>query len=199
MSESIVAIRLTRNLRYKLTYVKIFESYMEPNPGPVVMELLKSLIQAQQTAIAPLSSYLRRMDVNTQELELDAKLMAHAASRDNVRARLRFIYDGLRRAVSWYKTQLMDKQMTSDLELEQLLFELGELDAAKLWHTEVVMGRLKIPLRLKEKDWEAEPRPIPEEKEGWRPRLVEDVGRPAWGGSRSTRWQRPSKYDRKDR
>jgi hypothetical protein len=199
MSESIVAIRLTRNLRYKLTYVKIFEGYMEPNPGPVVMELLKSLIQAQQTAIAPLSSYLRRMDVNTQELELDAKLMAHAAGRDNVRARLRFIYDGLRRAVSWYKTQLMDKQMTSDLELEQLLFELGELDAAKLWHTEVVMGRLKIPLRLKEKDWEAEPRPIPEEKEGWRPRLVEDVGRPAWGGSRSTRWQRPSKYDRKDR
>jgi hypothetical protein len=199
MSESIVAIRLTRNLRYKLTYVKIFEGYMEPNPGPVVMELLKSLIQAQQTAIAPLSSYLRRMDVNTQELELDAKLMAHAAGRDNVRARLRFIYDGLRRAVSWYKTQLMDKQMTADLELEQLLFELGELDAAKLWHTEVVMGRLKIPVRLKEKDWEAEPRPSPDEKEGWRPRLVEDVSRPAWGGSRSTRWQRPSKYERKDR
>jgi len=199
MSESIVVIRLTRNLRYKLTYVKIFEGYMEPNPGPVVMELLKSLIQAQQSAIAPLSSYLRRMDVNTQELELDAKLMDHAASRDNVRARLRFIYDGLRRAVSWYKTQLMDKQMTADLELEQLLFELGELDAAKLWHTEVVMGRLKIPVKLKEKDWEAEPRSVPDEKEGWRPRLVEDVSRPAWGGSRSTGWQRPSKYERKDR
>lgn len=199
MTESIVIIRLTRNLRYKLTYVKIFESYMEPNPGPVVMELLKSLIQAQQMAIAPLSSYLRRLDVNTQELELDTKLLAHAASRDNVRSRLRFINDGLKRAVSWYKTQLMDKQMTGDLELEQLLFELGEIDAARLWHTEVVMSRLKIPLKLKEKDWEAQPRTEPDEKEGWRPRLVEDVSRPAWSGGRSSRWQRPSKYDRKDR
>jgi hypothetical protein len=199
MTQSIVVIRLTRNLRYKLTYIKIFESYMEPNPGPVVMELLKSLIQAQQTAIAPLSSYLRRLDVNTQELELDTKLLAHAASRDNVRSRLRFINDGLKRAVSWYKTQLMDKQMTADLELEQLLFELGEIDAAKLWHTEVVMSRLKIPLKLREKDWEAQPRSVPDEREGWRPRLVEDVGRPAWGGSRSSRWRQPSKYDRKDR
>jgi hypothetical protein len=199
MTQSIVAIRLTRNLRYKLTYIRIFESYMEPNPGPVVMELLKSLIQAQQTAIAPLSGYLRRLDVNTQELELDMKLLSHAASRDNIRSRLRFIHDGLKRAVSWYKTQLMDKQMTADLELEQLLFELGEIDAAKLWHTEVVMGRLKIPLKLREKEWDAQPRSAPDEKEGWRPRLVEDVGRPAWSGSRSSRWQRPSKYDHKDR
>jgi hypothetical protein len=199
MTQSIVVIRLIRNLRYKLTYIKIFESYMEPNPGPVVMELLKSLIQAQQMAIAPLSSYLRRLDVNTQELELDMKLLSHAASRDNVRSRLRFINDGLKRAVSWYKTQLMDKAMTADLELEELLFELGEIDAAKLWHTEVVMGRLKIPLKLREKEWDAQPRSVPDEREGWRPRLVEDVGRPAWGGSRSSRWQRPSKYDRKDR
>jgi hypothetical protein len=199
MTESIVVIRLTRNLRYKLTYVKIFEGYMEPNPGPVVMALLKSLIQAQQMAIAPLSSYLRRLGVNTQELDLDTKLLAHAASRDNVRSKLRFINDGLKRAVSWYKTQLMDKQMTADLELEQLLFELGEIDAAKLWHTEVVMGRLKIPLKFQEKDWDAQPRSVPDEQEGWRPRLVEDVSRPAWGGSRSSQWKRSSKYDRKDR
>ena len=29
MTESIVVVRLTRNLRYKLTYVKIFESFLE--------------------------------------------------------------------------------------------------------------------------------------------------------------------------
>ena len=99
MAESIVVVRLVRNLRYKLTYIQIFESYMEPDPGRNIVGLLDSLIQAQQLAIAPLSSYLRRLDVNVQETELDDKLMAHASSRDNIRAQLRFIYEGLSRAV----------------------------------------------------------------------------------------------------
>ena len=73
MAESIVVIRLTRNLRYKLTYVKIFETYLESEPGPDVTELLKALIQAQQSAIVPLSRYLRRLDVKTHDLELDQK------------------------------------------------------------------------------------------------------------------------------
>jgi thioredoxin-like negative regulator of GroEL len=198
MAESIVVIRLTRNLRYKLTYIKIFEDYMEPNPGPEVVELLKSLIQAQQSAIAPLSSYLRRLDVNVQDLELVEKLLGHASSRTNVKARLRFIYDGLSRAATWYKTQLLDRQMTSDPELHQLLLELGEIDAAKLWRTEALMGMLKIPTRLKEKDWDEQPRYEPDKLEGWRPRLLEDVSRPAWSGSRSSEWSRLYK-DTRDR
>lgn len=198
MTESIVVIRLKRNLRYKLTYVKIFEDYMEPDPGPVVLELLKSLIQAQQSAIAPLSSYLRHLDVNVQELELVDKLLGHAAGRTNVKARLRFIYDGLNRAVSWYKTQLLDRQMTADPELRQLLLELGEMDASKLWHTEAVMAMLKVPTRLKEKDWEEQTRYEPEKTESWRPRLMEDVSRPAWGGGQSSRWPRVSKYRRNE-
>lgn len=196
MTESIVVIRLKRNLRYKLTYIKIFEDYMEPDPGPVVVELLKSLIQAQQSAIAPLSSYLRHLDVNVQELELVDKLLEHASGRTNVKARLRFIYDGLNRAVSWYKTQLLDRQMTADPELRQLLLELGEVDASKLWHTEAVMAMLRVPTKLKEKDWEEQSRYEPEKTEGWRPRLMEDLSRPAWGGSRSSHWPRTSKYRR---
>ena len=117
MSESIVVIRLTRNLRYKLTYVKIFETYLESEPGPDVTELLRALIQAQQSAIVPLSRYLRHLGVNTHDLEMDQKLLGHALSRDHVKAQLRFIYDGLQRAVSWYKTQLTDRQMTADPEL----------------------------------------------------------------------------------
>ena len=199
MTESIVVIRLTRNLRYKLTYIRIFEDYMEPNPGPEVVELLKSLIQAQQSAIAPLSSYLRRMDVNVQDLELVDKLLGHASGRTNIKARLRFIYDGLSRAVSWYKTQLMDRQMTADPELWDLLIELGESDAAKLWRTEAVMGILKIPVTMKEKDWEDQQRMQPEQQKGWRPRLMEDVGRPTWSGSsQPPQWPRPSRYRRED-
>lgn len=194
MTESIVVVRLTRNLRYKLTYIRIFEAYLESEPGPEITDLLKSLIQAQQTAIGPLSRFLRHMDVQTQDLELDQKLLGHAMSRDNLRSRLRFIYDGLRRAVSWYKTQLMDRQMTADPELRDLLLELGEIDAAKLWRTESVLAMLRIPSRLKEKDWEDQERVQEQPDTEWRPRLVEDVGRPAWKDKGSSRWPRPDRY-----
>ena len=196
MTESIAVIRLTRNLRYKLTYVKIFETYLETEPGPEIAELLKALIQAQHTAIGPLSRILRNLDVQTQELELDQKLLSHALSRDNVRAQLRFISDGLSRAVSWYRTQLLDRQMTADPEVKQLLIELGEIDAAKMWRTEAVMGMLRIPTKVKERDWDDQRRVQPEQETDWQPRLVEDVGRPAWEGQGSRRWPRPSKYRR---
>jgi hypothetical protein len=195
MADSIVVIRMTRNLRYKLTYVHIFETYLESKPRPEITELLETLIEAQQAAIAPLSRYLRHLDVQTQDVQLDQKLLGHAFSRQDIKSRLRFIHDGLRRATSWYGTQLMDGQMTADPELRELLFELGEIDAAKLWRTEATMGLLRIPTTLKEKEWEDEPRrPDPEVEEGWRPRLVEDVRRPDWTGHDPSRWPRPSKY-----
>ena len=95
--------------------------------------------------------------------------------------------------------QLVDKQMTADLELQQLLFELGEIDAAKLWRTEAVMNMLKIPVTLKEKTWDEQPVPDPTMEEAWRPRLVEDVGRPTWSGDWSSRWSQTSRSKRKDR
>jgi hypothetical protein len=198
MSESIVAIRLTRNLRYKLTYIEIFGNYMEPDPGPQVIELLQSLIQAQQSAISPLSSYLRRLDVTTQGLELDHKLLSHASSRKDIKSRLRFVHGGLDRATSWYKMQLLDRQMTSDSELKELLFELGEIDAAQLWRTEATMAMLKIPVQVKQKEFTEQPRSKPAQDEGWRPRLVEDVTRPSWSGQRPSRWSRQSESDRND-
>lgn len=198
MAESIVEIRLTRNLRYKLSYIKIFETYLESNPGPEVVRLLEALIEAQKTAIPPVSRYLRHHDVQVQDLELDQRLLNHAFGREDVRSRLRFIHDGLKRAVAWYKTQLADRQMTSDPELRALLFELGELDAAKLWRVEAVMGMLRIPLDVKEKDWPDQERMQPEQDEDWRPRLVEDVSRPAWHGEYSPKWPRPGRHRRGD-
>jgi hypothetical protein len=198
MTDPIVAKRLIRNLRYKLTYVKIFEDYLGTDPGPVAAALLKSLIEAQQSAIAPLGSYLRSRDVGTQDLELNDKLLAHAATRDTLKARLRFIHDGLYRAAEWYKIQLADKQMTSDPDLKNLLFKLGEIDAAKLWLTEATMVTLKISPKLEEKDWDETTQPEPKDLEEWRPRLVEDVGRPAWGGKQTGRFPRPSPTRRKD-
>jgi hypothetical protein len=198
MTESIVALRLTRNLRYKLTYTRIFETYLEAEPGPDVVQLLHALTDAQQTAIASLSRYLRRIEADTNDLDLDEKLMAHALGRLDVRSRLRFIHDGLERSVAWYKTQLMDRQMTADPELNELLFELGEIDAAKLWRTAAVMGMLRISLKPKDKDWNGEQIPDPKQDEGWRPRLADDVGQASWTGDRSSRWSGTSRSRRTD-
>jgi hypothetical protein len=198
MADSIVDIRLIRNLRYKLSYIKIFETYLESEPGPEVVRLLGALIEAQQSAIPPVSRYLRQHDVQVQDLELDQRLLNHAFSREDVRSRLRFIHDGLNRAVAWYRTQLTDRKMTADPALRELLFELGESDAAKLWRVEAVMGMLKIPVNVKEKDWVDQERMQPELDDDWRPRLVEDVGRPAWQGEQSPRWPRPGKYRHED-
>jgi hypothetical protein len=199
MADSIVVVRLVRNLRYKVTYIKIFESFLDPDPGPDVGALLKSLIQAQQTAVGPLSSYLRRLDVNAHEIDLDDKLLAHAASRDNPKSRLRFIHEGLTRAVSWYKMQLVDRQMTADPQLCQLLYELGEIDAAQLWRIEATMAMLSIPTKAKEKDWEDQRRIEPEVLEGWRPRLIEDVGRSSWEEGQPPRWYQSPGPRRRDR
>jgi hypothetical protein len=196
MTESIIVVRLTRNLRYKLTYVKIFETFLESEPGPEISGLLHSLIEAQQSAIAPLSRYLRRLDVQTQDLELDHKLLKHASERDNVKAQMRFICDGLKRAVAWYRTQLMDKQMTTDPDLRSLLFELGEIDAAKLWRMEAAMGMLRIPAKLREKEWNDQQRPRSQPESEWQPRLVEDVGRTEWDNRWRGKWQNRDKYRR---
>jgi hypothetical protein len=187
MSESIVGLRLTRNLKYKLTYVRIFETFLESAPVPELTELLQALIQIQQTAIASLASYLRRLEVSTQDLELTDKLIDQAAERKDLKSQLRFIYDGQDRAVAWYRTQLADRQMTNDPELRKLLIELGEMEAAKLWRTEAVMGFLRVPVKLKEKEREPDLPPEPTQTEAWRPRLMDDVGRPNWAGSSALR------------
>jgi hypothetical protein len=199
MSDSIVVVRMVRNMRYKLTYIRIFEEYMEPDPGANVMGLLQSLIQAQQMAVSPLSSYLRKLGVNVQEIELDEKLLKHAASRDNTRSRLRFIYEGLSRAVSWYRMQLVDKQMTADPDLKQLLFQLGEIDSAQMWRTEVTMAMMGISSKARQKEYDDQRRPDPTAVEGWRPSLVEDVGQTQWEGQNSTRWQQPYRGSGRER
>jgi len=188
MTESIAVVRLTRNLRYKLTYIRIFESFLESAQAVEMTELLRELIEVQHEAIAMLSSYLRRLDVTVQDEELNEKLMTQAANRGDPKAQLRFIYDGLQRAAAWYRMQLVDRQMSSDAELRRVLVVLGEMDAAKLWRTEAVMDMLRIPLKQRETEPESPVIPEPTREEPWRPRLMDDLGRPAWSGERTPPW-----------
>jgi hypothetical protein len=184
VADSIVVKRLVRNLRYKLTYIRVFESFLHPEPHPVVVRLLDELMSTQQTAIVPLSGYLQGLGATTQGLTLNQRLLDHASGRTCVRSRVRFIHYGLSKAVSWYKTQLMDRQMTADPKLKQLLLELGEREAAGLWRTETVMAMLRISLKPEPED-QREPRRLePQRPQDWHTRLEEDVGRPVWKGTK---------------
>jgi hypothetical protein len=193
IADSIAVKRLVRNLRYRLTYVQILEAFLEPTPGPEVVRLLQSLMEAQQSAAASLRSYLCSVDVHVQDLSPDQRLLEYAANRQGIGSRLRFLHYGLGKAASWYRMQLTDKQMTADPELRNLLFELGQMEAAKLWRVEAVMTMLRMPLEPEPEDQRELRRFRTPEPQDWRPGLAEDVGRPAWKGRKSTNPFRPSR------
>ena len=140
MPDSIVVKRLVRNLRYRETYVKVYESFLQQEPHPELARLLSALIRVQQSAVVLLSGYLQDLGAPVQDLPPVQKLVGHARSRNSVRSRFHFIHYGLTRAVSWYREQLMDQRMISEPGLKQLLFELGEAEAASLWRTEIAMA-----------------------------------------------------------
>ena len=144
MADTIVVKRLMRSLRYRQTYVRAFESFLEPEPHHEVARLLTVLIGAQESAAVLLAGYLRSLGAGVPDPRPVKKLLDHASSRKDVRSRLCFVHYGLNRAASWYRQQLVDRQMTADPELKRLLFELGEREASGLWRTEMVMGQLGI-------------------------------------------------------
>jgi hypothetical protein len=182
VGDSIVVKRLVRNLRYKLTYIMVFESFLHPEPHPVVVSLLHILMSAQQAAIVPLARYLQGLGVATQDLAPNRRLLDHASGRNDVRSRLRFLWYGLSKAVSWYKTQFMDKQMTADSELKQLLFELGEREAASLWRIEAVMAMLRIRQDSEPKDPRGPSRAEPDPEDSRRLPLVDTLRHPDRAG-----------------
>jgi len=183
MADSIVVKRLVRNLQYRATYIRVFETFQRPNPGPLVNQLLNLLIEAQQAAVVSIARYLRGLDVDIQDLSLKPNLLAQAAECRGIKARLRFLYRGLERNALWYKEQLVDSQMTADPELRQLLLERGEAEAASIWRLEGVMAMLAITPKQEPKEL---PEPEPEERQprGWRSNLMENVG----PSPRSGRW-----------
>ena len=46
VADSIVVKRLVRNLRYKLTYIKVYETFLEQAPHAVAVKLMQSLTRA---------------------------------------------------------------------------------------------------------------------------------------------------------
>ncbi|MEJ2732458.1 MAG: hypothetical protein P8189_02625 [Anaerolineae bacterium] len=171
--DSLVVKRLVRNLQYRQTYIKVFEDFSSSGFHPQVIKLLSSLVETQQTAVVALSRYLRALGVDTQDPVVYHKLLQQAAERQGTSAQLRFIHYGLRKSVSWYKTQLIDRQMTADPELQNLLLELGENEAASLWRTEAVMVLLRIHSESEPRRPRGALRAKPDQEDSWRPRLMD--------------------------
>jgi hypothetical protein len=166
-SDSIVVKRLVRNLRYRQTYIQAFGSFLQPEPHPEAVRLLHALIDAQQFAVVLLTGYLQDVGVAAQGLPLVQRLLDHASSRKDLWSRMRFVHHGLSKATSWYKEQLKDGQMTADPKLRQLLFELGEREAASLWRTEATMVVIGMRRELESKERTGSPRPRPDRGDRW--------------------------------
>jgi hypothetical protein len=131
------------------------------------------------------------LSIDTENLPPYRRLIDQAAQRKGLRARLHFMRYGLMRAASWYKMQLTDKQMTADSELRQILLEMGQIEAARLWRVETVMAMLRIALEP-EPDDGREPQSVrPQRANNWQSRLMRDVGHPAWRSGYSTMLARP--------
>jgi hypothetical protein len=175
-----------------LAYSSVFETFTEPDPGPEVVALLESLVEAQQAAARLVSAYLDSLDVDIQDLGPKKKLLEQAAEHNRLGSRLEFIHTGLSRSASWYKVQLVDQQMTADPRLRQLLLELGEMEGRSLWRTEALMAiRGMLPDAEPEEPPEP-PSPGRERRPGWRSRLAADVPRPSRQARRSERRRRSS-------
>ena len=188
MPESIVVKRLVRNLRYRLTYVRVYELFLRPERDPELASLLRALIRVQQSAVVLLSGYLQDLGAPAQDLPPVQKLWGHARSRNSVRSRLHFVHYGLTRAVSWYREQLLDQQMISEPGLRQLLFELGEGEATSLWRTEITMAMLGVRRKSELAESAGDPDPKMTRRDRWQRRqpvaLEHRAGIGAWPETR---------------
>jgi hypothetical protein len=187
--DSIVVKRLVRNLRYRQTYGKVYESFLQPEPHPELARLLHALIRAQ------LSGYLQDLGAPAQELPPMQKLVGHARSRSGVRSRLHFIHCGLTRAVSWYREQLMDQQMIAEPGLKQLLFELGEGEAASLWRTEIAMAVLGVRRESEPAESAGDPDPKTTGRGRWQKRQPVTRERRTWTGASPATWAETNPRD----
>lgn len=196
MSESLIVKRLRRNLRYRRTYVQVYEEYLQSERNTRLQELLRGLVESQQAACAELEQNLRRLNGSSNGLAPYNQLLADAAKRTDARSRLLFIQSGLKRSVNWYLTQLMDKRVSSEPDVRQLLIDLGENESAQLWRTEALLHLLRVPVDVEVSQDAESSRFESQQDEDWRSALAEDVRRPSWGGEQPGR---PPRIDRKRR
>jgi hypothetical protein len=141
---STVVAQLARNLDYKLTYLDIYEEYLEQVGEKEVIEFIQALMDAEQESIARLSSRLRQLGHPVRQQASVEKLKAQAWTRRDTPGKLQFVQTGLERSAAWYAEQLLNPEMVADSATRQLLIELGKIEAAYLWHANALLAEMAV-------------------------------------------------------
>lgn len=98
--------RLLAALRGRRTYLLIYQDFLKSSPKPDFAELLTTLINHTQEAIALLSGALRRIDRSPLRAGVNEKLLGQGGGRKGALGKLNFIIVGAAKNLDWYAQQL---------------------------------------------------------------------------------------------
>lgn len=126
--------RLLAALRSRRTYLMIYQEYARHSPKPDFAELLQTLEDRAQEAIALLSSALRRVDRNPKRSGINEKLLAQGVHRRGAAGKLNFIIAGTAKNIDWYQQQLAQDDPPAIKAVWQGLVDLEIQDQALAKH-----------------------------------------------------------------
>jgi LmbE family N-acetylglucosaminyl deacetylase len=126
--------RLLAALRSRRTYLLIYQDYLKRSPKPDFAELLATLSEHVQEAIALLSRALRRIDLNPKHAGINEKLLGQGVGRRVAAGKLNFIIVGMARNLEWYAEQLARDDPPGIKAVWQELIEIESQDQQRAKH-----------------------------------------------------------------
>jgi hypothetical protein len=120
--------RLLAALRSRRTYLMIYQDYLKRSPKAEFVELLTTLNEHTQEAIALLSRSLRQIDRNPKLAGVNEKLLAQGVGRRVAAGKLNFIIVGSAKNLDWYAQQLGQDDPPAIKAVWQALIELETQD-----------------------------------------------------------------------
>jgi hypothetical protein len=106
----------------------LYQEYLRHSPKPDFAELLATLVEHTQEAIALISGALRRIDRNPKRAGINEKLLAQGVSRKGAPGKLNFIIVGAAKNLDWYRQQLAQNDPPAISAVWQGLMELETHD-----------------------------------------------------------------------
>ena len=120
--------RLLAALRSRRTYLLIYQDYLKRSPKAEFAELLATLSEHAQEAIALLGRALRRIDHNPKHAGINEKLLGQGVGRRVAAGKLNFIIVGMARNLDWYAEQLARDDPPAIKAVWQALSEIESQD-----------------------------------------------------------------------
>jgi mycothiol S-conjugate amidase len=99
--DAVTALRTA--LAVHRAYLAVYEDYLGSSPEPQFAALLQGLTEREQELIHLLARGLRRAGETATEIPADPRIKAQSRRQRDPRARLQFLLDGARQAVTFYR------------------------------------------------------------------------------------------------